>query len=67
VTCTAENEAGNTSDLQTAHCGEPAKWLVDIRGVELHGTLDHVDFVLPGRLINTSTIASDLFDWCARK
>ena len=38
-----------------------------VRGVELHGTLDHVDFVLPGRLVNTSTIARDLLDRCARK
>src|SRR2546422_10477642 len=67
VTRTAENEAGNAANLQAAHRGEPAEWLVDVRGVELHGTLDRVDFVLPGRVVNTGTIARDLLDRCASK
>ena len=67
VTGAAENEAGNAPNLQATNRGEPAKGLVDVRGVELHGAFDHVDFVLPGRFVNTSTIASDLLDRCASK
>jgi hypothetical protein len=35
--------------------------------VQLYGTFDHVDFVLPGHWVNTSTIARNLLDRCTRK
>src|SRR5262245_52960191 len=67
MTSAAENEAGNAANLQTTNCGEPAKWLADRRGVELHGTLDHTDFVSPGRVVNPGTVARNFLDRCARK
>jgi hypothetical protein len=67
VTGAAEDETGNASYFQTANRREPAERLVNVRGVELYGTLNHVDFVLPGRLVNTGPIPRDLLDRRARK